>query len=202
MGLFDAIEQLAKDPSAGSIPVPQPIEQEKGTAAARERHHRRNNKPERLSFLQPCPICHGRSFTHITSGGFACQTCQPGRFGDRVEAAGPELQTTNELELSSVQDPPGEQHTFQQRIYFDAAWPWIKQNLPRLLAAGWTRAALLRRSKYRWPYGTWGAAWLPPWAKDEVIVSLGARGEIVFSYPSGERTISQTVHKPDKFDKR
>jgi len=86
--------------------------------------------------------------------------------------------------------------TTEQRAHFAAAWPWIKENKGKLSAAGWTMAALTRRSSYRWPCGPWGVAWLSPWSKPGLAVSIGQRGEIVFTFPSGGRMISQAAYPP------
>ncbi len=169
--------------------------------AKRDRILRR--KPERLSFLGPCPICEGRAFIHIAGGGFVCRTCQPGFFGQPVEAAGPdrrrpeqhehELPLANSTEVSAPPDPAAKQTTGQRRTYFDAAWPWIKENMEILISVGWTRAGLVRRAKFRWPYGQWGVAWLPVWGKEGVAVAIGRKGEIVFTYSSGGRVITQSA---------
>jgi|GEM_PF-3593323 len=86
----------------------------------------------------------------------------------------------------------------REREYFRAGYAWIMDHLQELLAAGWTRPALFRRSKFRYPYGHWGAAWLSVWIKSNLQVRLGSRGDIVFTYPSGGRQIEQTAHRPGK----
>lgn len=170
-----------------------------------ERNRIMNRKPEQLSFLQPCPLCKGRAFIHIDGGGFVCRTCQPGFFGHPVEATGPDRPSPSpytELHMANDSEPIGnlslltDHITEQQRAHFAAAWPWIKENMNRLCSAGWTRAALMRRAKFRWPYGPWGAAWLPVWNKPGVTVTIGQRGEIVFSFTSNGRIITQAAHKP------
>ncbi len=57
-------------------------------------------------------------------------------------------------------------------------------------------AALVRRSRYRWPYGPWGLAWLPVWSQPGVVVTLGRNGEIVFTYQANGRTINQAAKMP------
>lgn len=173
-------------------------------AETAERRRILNRKPERLSFLSPCPVCHGRTFLHIDGGGFACRTCQPGLFGHPVEAAGPDRPTpATNVDLLLAGDhhdthptvpASNDEPTEQQRAHFAAAWPWIKENRAALLAVGWTMAALVRRARYRWPYGPWGVAWLPPWSKPGLVVTVGRHGEIVFTYPSGSRKITQAAH--------
>jgi len=169
-----------------------------------ERKRLMNQKPERLSFLQPCPICNGRAFVHIFNGGFVCRTCQPGFFGKPVEATGPDRPAPDhELIMANDSVPTGGQSaridhiTERERNYFKAAWPWIKENKQRLLAAGWTRATLLQRSKFKWPYGPWGLAWLPVWNKEGVSVTIGRKGAIIFTYQSCGRTITQETQLPN-----
>jgi len=176
------------------------------SAEIEERHHTLKRKPERLSFLSPCPVCHGRAFLHIDGGGFACRTCHTGLFGHPVEAAGPDRPTppsdvdlflAGELRDTAATVPElNEGPTEQQRAHFAAAWPWIKENKTALLAAGWTMAALVRRAGYRWPYGPWGVAWLPVWSRLDLAVSIGRKGEITFVFSSGGRTITQSAHRP------
>jgi hypothetical protein len=57
-------------------------------------------------------------------------------------------------------------------------------------------AALVRRSKFRWPYGPWGFAWLPVWSKPGVVVTINRQGGIQFEYQSNGRTIRQTAKIP------
>lgn len=169
-----------------------------------ERRRILNRKPERLSFLSPCPVCHGRAFLHIDGGGFTCRTCQPGLFGYPVEATGadrkaptitPEdLKPASDIDTPHQDDTASTEPTAQQRAYFRAAWPWITKKREILLAAGWTPATLFRRAKYRWPSGPWGVAWLPVWSRPGVEVTIGQRGEIVFTYSSSGRVITQAAH--------
>jgi len=173
-----------------------------------ERRRILNRKPERLSFLSPCPVCHGRAFLHIDGGGFVCRTCQPGLFGHPVEATGPDRPTPGtdvdlfpagaDFDTAATMPAPNDEPTEQQRAHLAAAWPWIKENKTALLAAGWTMAALVRRARYRWPYGPWGVAWLPVWSIPGVAVSVGRRGEITFVFSSGGRTITQAAHRPPR----
>jgi len=181
-------------------------------AATEERRCILNRTPERLSFLAPCPVCHGRAFLNIDGGGFVCRACTPGLFGYPVEAAGPdrppaEAQNTD-LRLAgehhdtpATPPPAGCEPTEDQRAHFAAAWPWVKENKAALLAAGWPMAALVRRAKFRWPYGPWGAAWLPAWSKPGVVVTIGRRGAISFTFPSSGRTITQISQPPQRSKK-
>ncbi len=171
-----------------------------------ERRRILNRPPERLSFLAPCPVCQGRAFLHIEGGGFVCRTCTPGLFGYPVEATGPDRQApAMDADLSpagegddAATDPlPAVNHQADElRAIFVAAWPWIKENKAALLAAGWTISSLARRSKFRWPCGPWGLAWLPVWTKPGLTVTIGHRGEVVFTFPSSGRTITQSAHPP------
>ncbi len=234
MGLFDAIDRLntteeqPERPQARLLPRPPERatappratapEQPQPKAEANEpdtwgpspeeiEHRRRilNRKPERLSFLHPCPICQGRSFLHIEGGGFVCRVCTPGLFGYPVEATGPERQTPPQDEellpaghhLDTAARPTTDHGpTAEQREYFKTAWRWIKEHRAALLSNGWTMATLTRRAKYRWPVGPWGLAWMPVWCKPCLVVAIGRRGEITFSFQSSGRSITQTARPP------
>ena len=123
-----------------------------------------------------------------------------------MEAAGPDRQaptiTPEDLEPAGDVDTPHQADTTDtgpseaQRAHFRAAWAWITKNREPLLASGWTPATLFRRARYRWPYGPWGVAWLPVWDRPGLAVTIGTRGEIVFTFPSHCRTITQTAHPP------
>jgi len=223
MGLFDAIEQLAtgmapitpvgglkksqdSPPKSGEFDPPRskntPGRQE-GSKRTQSKHPAPQPKPERLTFLHPCPICYGRLFVAGRGGGFFCTTCQPGIEGQPVEAAGRMSKRTQaDCELVPVNydlpealqgDKKPDPVTDQQRKYFRAAWPWIKENKAQLLAAGWTMAALVGRSKFRWPYGQWGLAWLPVWTREQVLVTINDKGAIAFTFRYCEKTITQTA---------
>ena len=161
-------------------------------------------KPERLSLLKPCPICSGRLFVAGQGGGFFCTTCQPGIEGHPVEATGKgtwkipadrELIPVNYNLLGPLQsDPQPEQVTEQQRRYFQEAWPWIKGNKAQLLKSGWTMATLVGRSKFKWPYGRWGLAWLPVWTRDRLQVTISDKGAIVFTFHYCGKTVQQTAN--------
>lgn len=77
---------------------------------------------------------------------------------------------------------------------FQAAWPWLNANLDTLLAVGWTRAELFQRGKYRFPLGRWGIAWLDTWRRDGVLINLGNRGQVIFTYSNRNRKIVQSSH--------
>ncbi len=84
MSFFDLIEtdlaDQGPDPGEGAAD-PGPPRHDQQTRPPKQ-------KPERLKFLKPCPICEGRQFTHATTGGFFCNTCQPGIVGRPIFAAG------------------------------------------------------------------------------------------------------------------
>nr|WP_320010108.1 hypothetical protein [uncultured Desulfobulbus sp.] len=167
----------------------------------RRNRQRRPPKPERLAFLQPCPLCFGRSFVVGNGGGFFCTTCQPGIEGHPVEAAGQASKTgRGSMPVNSrfghllPADQQPEQVTEQQRRYFQEAWPWIKENKAQLLKSGWTLAALVGRSKFKWPYGRWGLAWLPVWTRDQLQVTISDKGAIVFTFRYCGKTVQQTAN--------
>jgi len=137
-------------------------------------------KPEKLSFLKPCLLCGGRNFIYATAGGFFCEVCNPEIPGKPVEATGQNRQVTDQINS-------------QKKESFAVAWPWIRERLPILLAATWSRSALLRRGKHHHPCGAWGVAWLSVWRKPSLTVTIGAHGEIVFKYQSCGRSITQTA---------
>ena len=168
-----------------------------GPRPADQAHSKAHSKPEKLSFLRPCPICRGRNFIYGSAGGFFCAVCQPGIQGQPVEATGPERQPAGpehegqEAEgLYSSCLRPEVERIDQEKGNFAAAWPLLKEMMPALLAAGWSRAALLRRRKHR---GTRGVAWLPVWRKPALAVTVGGHGEIIFTFKSGDREIKQTA---------
>ncbi len=175
-------------------------------AEIEERRRILNRKPERLSFLAPCPVCHGRAFLHIEGGGFVCRACTPGLFGYPVEACGPDLLApARDADLlmagsdpTTNDSPPTDTTpTEEQQLYFAAAWAWIKENKAGLLTAGWTMTALVRRGKYRWPVGSWGLAWMPVWTKPGLVVTIVSRGEIVFTFrATSGRQVTQTAWPP------
>lgn len=174
-----------------------------------------NSKPERLSFLRTCPLCNGKKFIYGNDGGFFCLVCQPGIMGTPVEAGGADRQQPDHEAVLQVVPRENKQNTQrgsrlpetvkdtatkQERGHFAAAWPWIRSKLPELLAAGWTRAALFQRSKYRYPLG-WGIAWFSIWNQDALVVTTGKNGEIIFTFQSCGRTITQTARPPIKKNK-
>ena len=226
MGLFDAIarlnatEEQPPTPRAPLLPRPsagtftrnqyQPPAKEdvldtweSSPQELEERRRILNRKRDHLSFLTPCPVCHGRSFVHIEGGGFVCRTCQPSLFGYPVEATGPDrpapavdavlLPAGDREKVLTTPTPTGNKPTETQRSYFAAAWPWIKENRAELLEVGWTMTALVRRAKYRWPVNPWGLAWLPMWTKHSLKITITSGGKIVFQFQASGRDIIQTA---------
>lgn len=170
----------------------------------KQTRHTGTPKPERLAFLHPCPLCSGRSFVAGTGGGFFCTTCQPGIEGHLVEATGqatrkarPTLEPMPAVDHNhhghAPTDPQPEQVTAQQREFFRAAWPWIKENKAQLIRSGWTMAALVARSKFRWPCGRWGIAWITVWKREQLQVTINDRGFIVFTFRYCGKTVIQTA---------
>lgn len=159
-------------------------------------------KAEKLSFLRPCPLCAGRNFVLGSQGGFFCAVCQPGMPGQPVEATGRGREKTDLNPacqmIGGFDATPGRSDTHliagQERENFMAAWPWIKERMPDLLAGGWSRAALLRRGRFRHPSGNWGVAWLSVWKQPSLTVTIGHNGSINFHFLSNGRTIRQTSH--------
>ncbi len=87
----------------------------------------------------------------------------------------------------------GRREAGEELQHFRAGWAWIMDHLPELQAAGWTRPALFRRSPFSWPCGPWGAAWIPAWTAPGLHVRINDRGEIVFTFPSSGRLITQRI---------
>ena len=156
-------------------------------------------KAEKLKFLKPCPLCQGREFTHGKNGGFFCNVCQPDVIGLPVIALGRRVvpqspvkkkqQRVKRVRLSREE---------QAQICFQVGFPWIMENLKKLLEAGWSRPSLFRRGKQNWPYGKYGAAWSSGWIKKDVLVSIDERsGAIYFTFTSTEgRKITLAEYPP------
>ena len=79
---------------------------------------------------------------------------------------------------------------------FKIGFPWLRDHLDELLAAGWTRKILFGRGRYKWPYGNeWGVAWASSWQDAHKTPGLGSRkGEIVFSFMVGGTQSQQTIN--------
>lgn len=164
---------------------------------------------ETLLFLNPCPLCGGRDMLYNKNGAFFCLGCQPEATGTPVKAGGPDRQEADPeaglhecdtKNFPGFSAPAGSRNIAeieQGHGYFLTAWIWIKENMPELLAAGWTRAALLQRSKYRHPL-KWGIAWFSVWHQKGLVVTIGQKGKIIFSLQEQGRTITQTASPPIK----
>jgi len=89
MSLFDFIENEPDQAPEPTIPTRQPSRgSSKPDHQATTGQRPWKQKPERLKFLKPCPICQGNEFTHGNNGGFFCNHCQPGIKGHPVIALG------------------------------------------------------------------------------------------------------------------
>lgn len=74
------------------------------------------------------------------------------------------------------------------------ARPWLLAHLPRLQAAGWTRAKLFRAGRLRFPCGPWGVAFLSVWTKDGVQVEIEDGGAIRWTWADATgKTITQAA---------
>lgn len=216
MGFFDTIDKLK---SIKTELIPAKITDQDGQNAEKSRQpatiqaeKTAKTKPDRLSFLRPCPLCSSRDFIYGNAGGFFCQDCQPGIVGIPVEAGGADRQKndpetpppghTDSLEADnrgSFQHPRERKNTALEleRGYFATAQVWIKKNIHDLQAAGWTRAALFQRSKFRFP-SRWGIAWFSVWHEKGLVVTIGRNGQIIFTFEYCDKTITQTAWPPRK----
>lgn len=96
--------------------------------------------------------------------------------------------------------PPHRRTNHDSPESFNKSWPWLKENLSSLFAAGWTRRALFQKSANRYPAGQWGVAWLDVWRKPGLVAKLTATGNIEFSFSSGSRQVRQTATRPPARD--
>ncbi|MCF8056544.1 MAG: hypothetical protein K9K37_07885 [Desulfocapsa sp.] len=158
-------------------------------------------KQEKLNFLKPCSLCSGREFISKPQGGFFCTQCQPGAVGIPVTAGGerevpvstdePALFPANDK--GSAKPDRRNKEKQNQQANFKAAIPWIQTHLEELQATGWTRPALFRRGKHKWPIGNWGLAWVAPWNRDNLKIAIGVEGKLIFIFSSSGRRIAQTA---------
>jgi hypothetical protein len=114
---------------------------------------------------------------------------------DMIELAGPPWEDRRYYQAAGAS-------TAAEKEYFLIGYAWIRDHLPELLAAGWTRAALFRRARYRWPLGPWGAAWSVAWKKQDLKVRIGGRGELIFTFSSDSRMITQRILPPNNKKKQ
>ena len=54
---------------------------------------------------------------------------------------------------------------------------WVKANLVKLLAHGWTKDQLFKPGKFSYPHGEWGIIYTQSWPCEP---ELNSKGEIVF----------------------
>lgn len=212
MGFFDTIDRLKSEDSGHRPPE---IIEDQATSNSQNSEKKPVEQPvftekkiwfkrEELTFLRPCLSCGGKDFIYGKDGGFFCLDCQPGAVGVPVKAGGPDrqkadpeagLQECDTESFPGFSAPAGSRNIAeieQGRGYFFTAWSWIKENMPELLAAGWTRAALLQRSKYRYPL-KWGIAWFSVWHQKGLVVTIGKNGKVIFSFQEQGRTITQAA---------
>ena len=146
---------------------------------------------DRLKFLKPCTRCGGRNFTHCRYTGFFCSDCHPEVIGDLAYALGnPDQPTGKPQKKRSGQICPTK--TEAERT-FAAGSPWVFKNKAALLAAGWTRSELFRRSRIRYPAGNWGLAWLSVWLRPGVQARLTKKGAVKFHFVANDRKITQSA---------
>lgn len=209
MGLADFIEQAnSDDVVAPLLTNPERLHLKKNTVGEKYSTADKQSKikPEKFSFLRPCPICQGRYFTYGKKGGFFCTTCQPGITGNPAYATGqdrPKVHTTESLETQTPVQKVSAQirETKNETECFKIGFPWIIEHLEELLATGWTRPELFRRSRHRWCMGNWGLTWLSGWIRPGVIITIEKRGRVTFTFTSGDRTIIQAAYPLEKCKK-
>jgi len=144
---------------------------------------------DRLKFLKPCTRCGGRNFTHCRYTGFFCSDCHPEITGDPAYALG------NPDQKSAPAKTEAEKA-------FAAGSPWVFKNKAALLAAGWTRSELFRRSRIRYPAGNWGLAWLSVWLRPGVQARLVEKGAVKFHFVANDRKITQSTSPTDRVCKK
>lgn len=96
--------------------------------------------------------------------------------------------------------PPHRRTNHDSPESFNKSWPWLKENLSSLIAAGWTRRALFQKSASRYPAGNWGVAWFDVWRKNDLAARITDAGTIEFSFSSGTRQVQQTATRPPARD--
>lgn len=136
------------------------------------------------------PTCPSRCSTGTEPSRIAGAKELPDTKGrDRID------QNSNRLQRSVNSNNHRKAHG-QGQGNFTKSWPWLRENLPSLLQAGWTRRALFQRSAIRYPAGHWGVAWFDVWAKPDLAPRVGRSGTIEFSFSSGARQVRQTATRP------
>jgi hypothetical protein len=163
------------------------------------------------TWLYPCCICGGIEFigaiyTDIKPvESFWCVTCQEvpngwikrRRVNSQKRSRRPDRKEEfislceEDFDPSSANTP--RTSSAEALKCFRIGYTWLNDHLDELLVAGWTRAELFRRGRYRWPIGDWGVAWLSSWSDPGKDASIGARGEIVFSFKTATGQAQQTA---------
>jgi hypothetical protein len=216
MSLFDTLEHIStEDDSPLAIRDREESKEEKtpdfkktsNTGGVPVKRQKATIQSENLSFLRPCPICHGRNFTYGNKGGFFCNTCQPGITGSPAYATGQDRLNVHAAEptttQSHVQNVSAQiRKTSQEAECFKIGFPWIMAHLEELLATGWTRPGLFRRSCHRWCIGNWGLAWAASWTRPGVKIAIEKSGRVSFTFTSGCRTITQAAYPVKMCKKR
>jgi hypothetical protein len=86
-------------------------------------------------------------------------------------------------------------------VCFKVGYPWVKDHLPELLAAGWTRRELFGRGRYKWPFGDWGLSWAASWGESRSALSIGTRGEVKLNgwscWPVSKLVVKDATEKGD-----
>ena len=159
--------------------------------------------PETVDGL-PCAGCGSTTYQRIENGfifddlsladGWHCggENCSIKLFSRSGNTGPPDLGDRNHLA-----PPP---RPAEQKKYSQAGFPWIMAHLSALLAAGWTRPELFRRSAHNWPVGQWGVAWLSAWTKPGLKIDLDHRTGVLcfrFTGPHG-KPIKQSI-RPGKY---
>jgi len=210
MGFFDTIEkiqtaEMETTPQGRSdLQGEQPQEDFQIRQPAK---HDQGKRPEDLSFLSPCRICGSRDFFFTLEHGFSCRACHPESTGLHVKATGDPPEFSGPVDQGNGQEihPRTETATssllqsrcsipLEAQQNFTAAWPWIKENMQVLLGAGWTRARLVRRGRFRHPMGNWGIAWNSVWKTEGLFIEIGRNGRIVFTFESCGRKVTQAAY--------
>ena len=196
MGIADFIEQT----NTGVMATPQ-------LTSPENLHLIKNTAEEELSFLRPCPTCQSRHFTYGKNGGFFCNTCQPGIAGSPAYATGHDRLNVYAVETTTTQSPVQNvsaqiRKTNQKAECFKIGFPWILAHLEELLAVGWTKPELFRRSRHRWCVGNWGLAWVNTWTRPGVIIAIEEKGRVSFTFKSGSSTITQAAYPVKMCKKR
>ena len=198
LSLFEMIEE-AKHKETTTQEAPPREHQQTLPAKKTEKKKKR----EQLKFLKPCPLCGGRQFTYTTGGGFLCEHCQPGCCGTPVLAGEPDRPEKppppRQMKLygcSLDPKPEEEKRSGEEYTHLQHGLPWIRAHLSQLMESGWSRAALFRRGRHRYPLGAWGLVFCHCWSWPDVTVTLQENGAVAFRYKSAHDYIQQRATPP------